>query len=87
MFPGGAQGFSGHTPEQEEELFMQGYGSVLVDNKALAYYRCERVIIDLALFGKVICNLEESRGNREQAFIYLESNFIPGGTIERAGSI
>lgn len=84
MFPGGAQGFRGHTPQEEELLFMQGYGQVQVDRKALAYYRFERVIIDLGLFGEVICNLRESPGNRAQALAYFKSNFMKGGTIERA---
>ncbi len=31
MYPGSAQGFTGHTPEQEEGLFYQGYGPAQVD--------------------------------------------------------
>ena len=87
MFPGGAQGFRGHTPEEEERLFMHGYGDVQVDREALAYYRFERGIIDLALFGEVICTLQESPGNREQALVYFNSNFLSGGTIERAYAV
>ena len=86
MFPGGAQGFSGHTPAQEEALFFQGYGEVPVDWDALTHYRIERVVVDLAIFGEVICDPAESHGNREQAFRYLASNFDPGGTIDRAKS-
>ncbi len=84
MFPGGAQGFRGFTPQEEEALFFRGYGKVQVNMQALVYYRVERVIIDIAIFGEDILNLEKSPENRRQALKYLESNFEPGGTIEQA---
>ncbi|MGH7292632.1 MAG: phosphotransferase, partial [Myxococcota bacterium] len=52
MFPGGAQGFLGHTPEGEEALFARGYGRSAADPSALAYYRYERIIQDMVVYGE-----------------------------------
>ena len=84
MFIGGAQGFVGHTPQEEEALFYRGYGPVQVDPTALAYYRYERIIQDLAIFCQQLLLSEAGGEDREQAFQYLASNFLPGGTIEAA---
>lgn len=77
MFVGGAQGFIGHTPEQEEALFYGGYGRTTLDPIALAYYRYERVIQDVA----VNCAQPST-----DALRWLQANFVPGGTIARARS-
>ena len=82
MFIGGGQGFSGYSATEEEALFYQGYGSVQVDKSALAYYRCERIVVDIALFCEQILSPDEGEKNRMQALRYLMSNFEPGGTIE-----
>jgi spectinomycin phosphotransferase len=84
MYPGGAQGFSGHTPEEEERLFFQGYGQVEVNRQALAYYRCERIVQDIAIFGEQLLLSAEGGEDREQSCGYLASNFLPGGTVEMA---
>ena len=84
MFIGGAQGFVGHTPQEEEALFYRGYGPVQVDPTALAYYRYERIIQDLAIFCQQLLLSSAGGEDREQAFQYLASNFLLGGTIEAA---
>jgi spectinomycin phosphotransferase len=84
MFIGGGQGFLGHTPAEEETLFYQGYGNVPVDPAALAYYRYERIVQDLAAFCEQLLSSEAGGEDREQSFQYLSSNFQPGGTIEVA---
>ncbi len=84
MYPGGAQGFRGHTPQQEEALFFQGYGRTPVDPRALAYYRFERIVQDIAIFCEQIFTTAAGGEDREQALIYLKSNFSPGNTIEAA---
>lgn len=71
------------TPQSEETLFYRGYGQVQIDADALAYYRYERVIADLA----VECDLIFSTGggaDRERELGFFKSNFSPGGTIELA---
>ncbi len=84
MYPGGAQGFIGHTPQQEEALFYQGYGPTQVDARALAYYRCERIVQDIAIYCDQIFQSGSGGEDRRQAFVYLKSNFLPGNTIEMA---
>ncbi len=86
MYPGGGQGFLGRTAEQEEALFFQGYGAVQVDLAALAYYRLERIVEDLAVF----CDQLLDRGyegspaaasDRQQALRWATANFLPGNVL------
>jgi spectinomycin phosphotransferase len=84
MYAGGAQGFRGHSPEEEETLFYQGYCSTEVDRRALAYYRYERIIEDLAIYCQQLLVTDAGGQDREQSLKYLKSNFLPHGTIEIA---
>jgi spectinomycin phosphotransferase len=84
MFIGGGQGFVGRTAQEEEALFYKGYGQTQIDPRALAYYRYERVIQDIAAFCQQILLTNEGGRDREQSFQYLKSNFLPRGTIEIA---
>ena len=84
MFIGGGQGFRVLTPQEEEGLFYRGYGPAEIDPVALAYYRYERIIQDIALFSEQILSATGSVEDREQSFRYLVSNFRPDGTLEIA---
>ena len=84
MFAGGAQGFTGHTPQEEETLFYQGYGQTQIDPVALAYYRYERIVVDIAVYCEQLFLTDEGGEDREQSLRYLQSNFLPNGTIEIA---
>jgi spectinomycin phosphotransferase len=84
MFVGGGQGFTGHTPQEEETLFYRGYGEAQVDPAALAYYRYERIIQDIAVYCEQLLLTDEGGEDREQSLQYLKSNFLPNGTIEIA---
>ena len=84
MFIGGAQGFVGHTAQEEETLFYRGYGQTEIDPIALAYYRYERIIEDIAVFCEKLFLTSEGGEDREKSFEYLMSNFLPDGTIEIA---
>ena len=72
------------TPEEEETLFYQGYGEAQTDPRALAYYRYERIIQDIAVYCEQLFLTNEGGEDREQALRYLMSNFLPKGTIEIA---
>jgi spectinomycin phosphotransferase len=84
MFVGGAQGFVGRTPQEEETLFYRGYGPTEIDPIALAYYRYERIVEDIAIYCEQLFLSNEGGEDREQSLRYLASNFLPGGTIEIA---
>jgi spectinomycin phosphotransferase len=84
MYAGGAQGFRGHTAQEEEALFFQGYGQAEIDPVALAYYRYERIVEDIAVYCQQIFLTTQGGEDREQSFRYVQSNFLPDGTIDRA---
>jgi len=84
MFVG--SGFLGraHNPQQEEALFYDGYGDVPVNPAALAYYRYDRLIEDVALFCKQIRGTTRSDVNRELAMTCLEGSFLPDSCVDIA---
>ena len=84
MYAGGGQFGDARTPQQEEALFYQGYGEVPIDLNALAYYRYERIIEDIAVYCEQLLLSNDGGADREQALRYLMSNFEPNGTIEIA---
>ena len=84
MFFGGGQGFIGRTAQEEEMLFYLGYGQTSIDLAALAYYRYERIIVDIAIFCEQLLLSNEGGEDRQQSLVYLKSNFLPNGTIEAA---
>jgi spectinomycin phosphotransferase len=84
MFAGGGQFGLRRAPEEEETLFYRGYGETQIDPIALAYYRYERIVQDIAAYCEQLFLTNEGGLDREQSLRYLESNFVPKGTIEIA---
>ncbi len=84
MFIGGGHWGEGHSGQEEEALFYQGYGPTEIDQEALAYYRYERIVEDIAVFCDRIFLGSESLKDREQSLHYLKSNFLPNSTIQMA---
>jgi spectinomycin phosphotransferase len=79
MVPGGSQGYS-RPPDEEEALFYEGYGPIAINAAAVAYYRGARILEDIAVAGDQL--LHHTGGeDRAQEFVYLQSNFAPGGTL------
>jgi spectinomycin phosphotransferase len=72
------------TPQEEETLFYRGYGETQINPLALAYYRYERIIDDLAVECEQILLTNEGGDDREQELHFFKANFLPGGTIEIA---
>lgn len=70
--------------ERIEALFYQGYGETQVDRAALAYYRYERIIQDIAAFSEQLFESDEGGEDRQQALVYCMSNFLPGHEIDFA---
>ncbi|NJM05024.1 phosphotransferase [Candidatus Gracilibacteria bacterium] len=84
MFIGGDQGFVGRSAVEEEALFYASYGPAEVNSAAIAYYRYERIIEDIALFCEDILLTTDGGADRAQALHYVKTNFQPAGTIEQA---
>ncbi|MCE7989061.1 MAG: aminoglycoside phosphotransferase family protein [Caldilinea sp. CFX5] len=81
MFAGGGLGGGWHKPETEEAFFYQGYGPTEVNPTALAYYRYERIIQDIAAFCEQLLLTDEGGDDRPQSLRYLASNFGPDGVL------
>ncbi len=78
-------GMSGDQPGgREEHLFYQGYGPLAINRQALAYYRYERIIQDIAEFCKEILLTTAGGADRLQSFQYLSSSFQPASVVEAA---
>jgi len=84
MFIGGGLGDSGYMPQEEEIMFYQGYGQTNINEIAIAYYRYERIIEDIAIYCEQFFFSGEGGEDRKQSLEYLKSNFLPNGTIQRA---
>lgn len=84
MFIGGGLGGGGHTPEAEETLFYQGYGQTVINPMLLAYYRCERIVQDIAAYCEQILTTEDGGDDREAGLRQLMSQFLPGAVVDLA---
>ncbi len=81
MYAGGGQFGAARTPQQEETRFYQGYSRTQIDPNALAYYRYERIIEDIAVECEQLLLSNAGGADREQSLRYLMSNFEPDGAI------
>jgi spectinomycin phosphotransferase len=84
MYAGAGLMGAWRTPQEEESLFYRGYGSAGIQRTAIAYYRMERIIADIAIYCEQLLRGQDSDEERQQSLRYLRSNFLPGGTIEIA---
>jgi len=84
MFIGGGLWGEAGTPQEEETPFYQGYGQAQIDPAALACYRYERIVEDIAVDCDQILPARGAGQDRERSLLYLKSNFLPNHTIEIA---
>jgi spectinomycin phosphotransferase len=84
MFIGAGHMGAWRKPQDEQALFYRGYGDSFVDPVALAYYRYERIVEDIAVFSERILLATEGTLDREQCLEYLQSSFLPNGVLEIA---
>jgi spectinomycin phosphotransferase len=85
MFVGSGLGPGWDTTESTH-AFYEGYGLVDVNAVAVAYYRCERVIQDIAAFCEHILTTTDAdaSADRRQSLHYLMGSFEPGGVLDIA---
>lgn len=84
MFVGSGLGGKGHSLKEETELFYEGYGQTKINTNAIAYYRYERIIEDIAIYCQQVFSLETGTADRQKAVEHVKANFKPNGTIDIA---
>ncbi len=76
MFVG--SGISGSWDDAREvALFYHGYGATSLDHAALSFYRYERIVADLAVYGEQIFGMRGSGEERELGLRQMTSQFLP----------
>jgi spectinomycin phosphotransferase len=83
MFVGGGVG-GVWNQAQEAVWFYEGYGHAEVDPVALAYYRYERIVVDIAAYGERILGRRGSAEDREEGLRRFMNQFLPGNVAEIA---
>lgn len=84
MFAGGGLFLDHRAPEEEERLFYAGYGQTQVNDTALAYYRYERIVQDIAEFGQQLLLTAAGGEDRQNSLGYFLGQFNPGSVIDMA---
>jgi spectinomycin phosphotransferase len=84
MFIGGGHGDSGYPPEEEEVMFYQGYGKTDINQVAIAYYRYDRIIMDILDDCDLIFLSDEGEAVQTSALEDLKNKFLPNHYIEIA---
>jgi spectinomycin phosphotransferase len=87
MFVGAGIWDSGLSLAEEGSLFYKGYGKTKINWDAICYYRFERIIQDIGDYCEYIFLSDGGGDGRMRSFEYLQSNFLPEGTIERASQL
>lgn len=83
MFIGGGVGGVWHNAT-EQGWFHEGYGSSAVNQTALAYYRYQRIVADLAVYSKRISTAEGSLEERRRDEQRVREQFEPRNVVEIA---
>lgn len=81
MFIGGGVG-NLWNKYHEEEFFYKGYGNVQIDKNILAYYRCERIVEDIAQFVDEIAHVDEA--GKKKIYELFTGMFDPNGVVDIA---
>ena len=68
----------------EEEFFYKGYGVTEVNVAMLAYYRHERIVEDIALYGQELLLTTAGGANRQEMFKQFVAMFEPQGVVDIA---
>ncbi len=83
MFVGGGVGGVWNSAN-EEALFYQSYGQTETDQAAIAYYRYERIVEDIAVTSQQICSADMGRDDRVEGLRQLARQFAPNDVVEMA---
>jgi spectinomycin phosphotransferase len=70
--------------QHEEEFFYKGYGKTEINMTALAYYRHERIVEDIAEYGQQLLLTSVGNQNRIEAYKHFVAQFESKGVVEIA---
>lgn len=80
----GAGIFGTWNSAQEDAWFYRGYGRTEINPLALAYYRYERIVQDIAAYCEQLLLTDEGGTDRAQALLYVFDQFRPNNVVEIA---
>lgn len=83
MFIGGGVANVWNMPH-EEESFYKGYGATEVDIEMLSYYRHERIVEDIAIYGQELLLSSSGGDNRKEMYKQFIGMFEPRGVVDIA---
>lgn len=83
MFIGGGVGNVWNKPEEIKQ-FYKGYGKVDINKVTLAYYRHERIVEDIAVYGQSLLFPVTGEESRSEMLKHFMSMFEPGGVVDIA---
>lgn len=83
MFIGGGVANVWNHPH-EEECFYQGYGKTQINHVILAYYRHERIVEDIALYGQALLLTTAGGESRLEMYSHFTDMFSPRGVVDIA---
>ena len=66
---------------REESLFYQGYGQTEIDPLALAYYRYERIVEDVAAYSQELLLTDEGGADRAAGLDKFRNQFLPNRVV------
>lgn len=83
MFIGGGVANVWNQP-REEALFYKGYGEITLNKDALAYYRHERIVVDIAEYAQALLFTNSGGADRINMYNQFLDQFAPGGVVDIA---
>jgi spectinomycin phosphotransferase len=83
MFFGGGVGGIWNT-RREEALFYRGYGETDINLSALAYYRYERILVDVVEYSRQLLYTSGDSPDRQRGLRQFTAAFLPGHVVEMA---
>lgn len=83
MFIGGGVANVWNNPN-EEEFFYKGYGKTEINKTVLAYYRHERIVEDIAVYGEALLLTTVGGKDRVEMYEQFIAMFEPRGVVDIA---
>ena len=74
-------GIGGRQQPEQAAAFYAGYGPGNIDTAALAYYRCERIVQDIAVYCRELLLSAAGGADRAEGLRQLAGQFAPGGVV------